>query len=68
LGCRDSSAIKGTSCSSRGLRFNPQHPHHVCLQPSVTPVPGNPTLSSDLCGRIVHVVYRHIRIPKVNLK
>lgn len=40
-GWRDGAVIKGTSCSSRRLGFNSQHPH-VSSQPSVTPVSVDP--------------------------
>jgi hypothetical protein len=33
-GWRDGSAVKSTDCSSRGPRFNSQHPHGS-LQPSI---------------------------------
>jgi hypothetical protein len=36
--------VKNTSCSSRGLGFNSQHPHGSS-QLSVIPVPGNTTFS-----------------------
>ena len=48
-GCRDGSVVKSTDCSSRGPGFNSQQPHGS-LQPSVTPVPSNPTSSPSLCG------------------
>jgi hypothetical protein len=38
------SAIKSTTCSSRGTGFNPQHPHDNS-QLSITPVPGDPAPS-----------------------
>ena len=41
---RDGSMVKSTSCSSRGLGFNSQHPHGSS-QLSVTPVPGDLTPS-----------------------
>ena len=41
-GWRDSSVVKSTDYSSRGPRFNSQHPHGSS-QLSVTPVPGDPT-------------------------
>ena len=43
-GQRESSGIKGTESFLRGSRFYSQHPHGS-LQPSVTPDPGNLTLS-----------------------
>jgi hypothetical protein len=39
-GWRDGSVIKSTGCSSRGQRFDSQHPHGS-LQSSLTPVPGD---------------------------
>jgi hypothetical protein len=41
---RDGSAIKSTDCSSRGHRFNSQHPHSSS-QLCMTPVPENWTPS-----------------------
>ena len=41
VGVRDSSVVKSTGCSFRGLGFTSQHPHGS-LQLSVTPVPGDP--------------------------
>jgi hypothetical protein len=38
-GWRDSTVVKSTYCSSRGLRFHSQH-QHGGSQPSVSPVPG----------------------------
>ena len=43
-GWRDVSEVKNTDCSCRGLGFNSQYPHGT-TQLSVTPVPGDPTLS-----------------------
>jgi hypothetical protein len=40
---RDGLAVKGIGCSSRGARFNSQHPH-ISSQLSGTPVPENLTL------------------------
>jgi len=39
---RDGSVVRNTVCSSRGPEFNSQHPHGSS-QPSVTPLPGDPT-------------------------
>ena len=47
------------SCSSRWPRFHSQHPHNGS-QPSVTPVPGNLTPSSDLFGHQKHTLYTDI--------
>jgi hypothetical protein len=41
---RDASAVKSADCSSGGPRFNPQQPYGSS-QLSVTPAPGDPTLS-----------------------
>jgi len=46
---RDDSGVKSTSCFSRGLAFNSQHPQDG-LQSFVIPVPGDPVLSSGLYG------------------
>lgn len=43
----DDLAVKNIGCSSRGSRFNSQHPHGRS-QPSLTPVPGGLTPSSGL--------------------
>jgi len=46
-GCRTGSVFKGTGCSCRSPRLNAQHPN-ASPHPSVIPVPGDPTHSSDL--------------------
>lgn len=46
-GWRDGSAVKGSSCSCRGLEINSQHPHDGCQQ-SITPVAEDLTPSSGL--------------------
>ena len=46
-GQRDVSVDKSTGYSCRGLGFSSWHPHGGS-QPFVTPVPGDPTLSSGL--------------------
>ena len=46
--------VKGTGCSSRESRFNPQHPHGSS-QPSVILVPGDPMhLLASLGARHAH--------------
>jgi len=54
-GWRDSSVVKSTSCSFRGLRFDSQDPQSGS-QLSVTPAPGDPMPSSDFQGHCMHVV------------
>lgn len=44
LGWKDGLAVR--VLLFRGLRLNPQHPHSVSRS-SLTPVPGDPALSSD---------------------
>lgn len=44
---RDSLAVQSTGCSSAGPRISSQHPPGGS-QLSVTPVPGDPVLTSDL--------------------
>lgn len=41
------SVVKSICCSWRGPRFDARYPH-VGLQPSITPVLGDPMPSSDL--------------------
>jgi hypothetical protein len=53
---RDGSVFKSTGCSSRGPRFNSQHPYNGS-QISVTPVPGNITPSSGFLRHCVHLTY-----------
>lgn len=48
-GWSDSSGFEGTSCSSRGLRFNFQHPHGI-LQPFTTQGLRAPMPKSGLKG------------------
>ena len=50
---RDDSVIRSICCSCGGPGFGSQHPHGS-LQISETPVPGDLTLSSDLC---IHQAY-----------
>ena len=45
---RGGSVVKGTCYSYKGLGFSSQHPHGG-LQPPITLLPGDLTLSSDLC-------------------
>ena len=65
LGLRDDSVVKSTGCSSRGPRFEPQHPH-VGSQPSITPAPGDLVTSSGLeghytqCGAYTHMQTKHL--------
>jgi hypothetical protein len=51
---KDGTAVKSPGCSCRGPGFDSQHPQG-CLQPSVTPIPGHPILSSDLRGYQAHI-------------
>ena len=46
---RDCSVVRCTGCSSRGPRFDSQHPHDGS-QPSVTLVPGDLMPSSGIQG------------------
>ncbi|CAH6942478.1 Sorcs1 [Phodopus roborovskii] len=52
-GWRDGSAVKNIGCSCRGPGFNSQH-QQGGSQASVTPVPRDPTPSSDLQGHQEH--------------
>ena len=48
---------------AEGLGFGSQHPHGGS-QPSLSPVPGNPILSSDLLGYQAYVQYTYIHTGK----
>lgn len=47
---RDGSVIKSTSVSYRRPGFNSQHSSGGSQPPTVTPVPGDLMLASNLCG------------------
>jgi hypothetical protein len=49
-GWRDDSMAKSSGCSSRGPRFNSQHPHGSSKL-SATPIPGNLTPSHRHTGK-----------------
>jgi hypothetical protein len=49
----DGSAVKDTSCFSRGPRFSSQHPHTTY---NLTLAPDDPMASSGLRGFCIHVV------------
>lgn len=50
--------VKSIGDSSRGHRFDSQHPH-VDLQLSVPPVPNDLMPSSGFCALGTHVIHRH---------
>ena len=52
-GWKDASMVQNTCCSPRGPRFNSQNPHDS-LQPSIMPVPGDPTPTSLLHHHVQH--------------
>lgn len=56
MGREDGSTVTRSSCSSKGSRFNSQHPHGGS-QPSVTPVLRDPTPSSGLHRNQAHTWY-----------
>jgi hypothetical protein len=56
---------KNTGCSYRGPKFESQHPHSS-LQPSVTPVPGDPTFSSDFHWHQAHMWHTYLHTHKTH--
>ena len=63
-GWGDGSEVKSTCCSCRGPRFSSQRPHGG-PQPSVTPVPGDP--SSPL-KELTHMIHAHTHTQKMHFK
>ena len=58
--------LRSTGCSSRGPRFNSQHPHGSS-QVSVTPVPGDLIPSSGLHGHQAHTWCTYIHVDRTHI-
>jgi hypothetical protein len=57
-GRRDGSVVKSTDCFCRKPRFGFQNSHDGS-QPSITPVPEDPTLSSGPCRHCMYAVHKY---------
>lgn len=70
LGLRDGSAIKSIACSSRGCKFDSQHPHQVIQNYLWFKIQGNLTpLTSTGTSTCMHIsTHRHRKIIKHKIK
>jgi hypothetical protein len=62
-GWKDSSVVKTTGCSYRGLGFGSLHPHSI-LQPFIIPVPGDLMPFSGLLRPQAFMWYTYINANK----
>jgi hypothetical protein len=59
--------LKNIGCSSRGLRFDSQHPHGGS-QPSITLVSDDLVSSFGLCEKYKNMVHRHTQQGTQNIR